>query len=203
MPTAHPRVCGENPPGRGRGCRGRGSSPRVRGKLLEGRGDLGRHGLIPACAGKTGRGRRCRGCPGAHPRVCGENSAADSFVRLTTGSSPRVRGKLREEGLGADDRGLIPTCAGKTPGCGGAVVEGWAHPRVCGENAGVWGRRCGGLGSSPRVRGKQHVIPSLVAAGRLIPACAGKTVVPFLGLVSSAAHPRVCGENQHPRVKGD
>ena len=180
-----------------------GSSPRVRGKPRPASSPQSASRLIPARAGKTRQGAGEGAGVGAHPRVCGENSAADSFVRLTTGSSPRVRGKLREEGLGADDRGLIPTCAGKTPGCGGAVVEGWAHPRVCGENAGVWGRRCGGLGSSPRVRGKQHVIPSLVAAGRLIPACAGKTVVPFLGLVSSAAHPRVCGENQHPRVKGD
>ena len=132
---AHPRVCGENSSKDAGIWVATGSSPRVRGK--QGPQDLGAQPfvLIPACAGKTGRGRRCRGCPGAHPRVCGENSAADSFVRLTTGSSPRVRGKLREEGLGADDRGLIPACAGKTPGCGGAVVEGWAHPRVCGENS--------------------------------------------------------------------
>ena len=152
--------------------------------------------------------------PEAHPRVCGENGIEGGDAGKADGSSPRVRGKLGAEWPGFAISRLIPACAGKTQGSAGVDGGDGAHPRVCGENsskdAGIWVA----TGSSPRVRGKQHVIPSLVAAGRLIPACAGKTVVPFLGLVSSAAHPRVCGENDgfdighgsgsgsSPRVRG-
>ena len=54
-PPAHPRVCGENEAFEGLAAQGLGSSPRVRGKphgpVLSGQ----ERGLIPACAGKTGR----------------------------------------------------------------------------------------------------------------------------------------------------
>ena len=89
-----------------------------------------------------------------------------------------------------------------------------AHPRVCGEN---------GLrvcfyhrvrGSSPRVRGKPQQNTRPNRPTRLIPACAGKTQATHLRGLSSAAHPRVCGENifilansgshsgSSPRVRG-
>ena len=52
-PRAHPRVCGENYVQMHRLNNGKGSSPRVRGKLnRETYGDI-ILGLIPACAGKT------------------------------------------------------------------------------------------------------------------------------------------------------
>ena len=50
---AHPRVCGENCRGGSRTARSLGSSPRVRGKLIDGISGLVDSGLIPACAGKT------------------------------------------------------------------------------------------------------------------------------------------------------
>ena len=54
----HPRVCGEHSIVRSR-CRLRaGSSPRVRGTLGDHLEGLGRGGIIPACAGNTGTGRR-------------------------------------------------------------------------------------------------------------------------------------------------
>ena len=50
---AHPRVCGENLSRKSPGLSGKGSSPRVRGKLKRVKiGDV-TAGLIPACAGKT------------------------------------------------------------------------------------------------------------------------------------------------------
>ena len=51
---------------------------------------------------------------GAHPRVCGENSALDSDVTKDFGSSPRVRGKLPDGQITELGGGLIPACAGKT-----------------------------------------------------------------------------------------
>ena len=90
---AHPRVCGEN----NRLClhsnRIRGSSPRVRGKLQHRRRPPRNLGLIPACAGKTGKWLPLLRLRWAHPRVCGENSWGIRPLKRRLGSSPRVRGK--------------------------------------------------------------------------------------------------------------
>ena len=111
---AHPRACGENGDGvddpRGAG----GSSPRVRGKRARPLFVALATGLIPARAGKTGRGRWSRSPRTAHPRACGENSVDHSRTRASKGSSPRVRGKPREEDPRRPRRGLIPARAGKT-----------------------------------------------------------------------------------------
>ena len=53
LSPAHPRVCGENPLGGADISTMRGSSPRVRGKLLSRRDAISPARLIPACAGKT------------------------------------------------------------------------------------------------------------------------------------------------------
>ena len=50
---AHPRVCGENAQIIGGAVTALGSSPRVRGKLLNLETVTDESGLIPACAGKT------------------------------------------------------------------------------------------------------------------------------------------------------
>ena len=96
-----------------------------------------------------------------------------------TGSSPRVRGKLRVNRHHAGRRGLIPACAGKTSGFTHITCSGWAHPRVCGENF-----ICGDM---------------YTVADWLIPACAGKTSTVGLHRRGAWAHPRVCGENSAPR----
>ena len=71
-----------------------------------------------------------------------------------------------------------------------------------------------GLGSSPRVRGKQSRQGTQPGRCGLIPACAGKTLWPLTRVVWARAHPRVCGENDtitarkmhqdgsSPRVRG-
>ena len=51
----HPRVCGEHPTRRRTGPTAPGSSPRVRGTPLEGLKPFLGAGIIPACAGNTGR----------------------------------------------------------------------------------------------------------------------------------------------------
>ena len=211
---AHPRVCGENAYSRATRSASSGSSPRVRGKLVQQGQILVRHGLIPACAGKTLRllGRR-RG-PGAHPRVCGENCTQPSPPWPLMGSSPRVRGK--QEGAGGEPCrvGLIPACAGKTGSPASLTSGGRAHPRVCGENEGALRSVLARWGSSPRVRGKLTPITIVAIPTRLIPACAGKTVRDRSRAAADRAHPRVCGENalvvwenvegagSSPRVRG-
>ena len=72
---------------------------------------------------------------------------------------------------------LIPACAGKTDDVAVAYEAGPAHPRVCGENP---QREYGAArvpGSSPRVRGKRVLLVTISSSDRLIPACAGKTMV--------------------------
>ena len=172
---AHPRVCGENArPGTQERFR-QGSSPRVRGKLTDAGQEAGDCGLIPACAGKTVVARSKSSGRGAHPRVCGENSATTFEGAWGNGSSPRVRGKpLCFESEGVETR-LIPACAGKTRSALAALVGSWAHPRVCGENQTTSVKVSARIGSSPRVRGKHRAPRGGARLFGLIPACAGKT----------------------------
>ena len=173
---AHPRVCGENTSREYATACQLGSSPRVRGKPDDA-GALPRApGLIPACAGKTqGRPTPGRSRP-AHPRVCGENLSGVGGRVHASGSSPRVRGKLWTHVLAPCSVRLIPACAGKTRPRARRLRRTQAHPRVCGENALRSTNLPGVPGSSPRVRGKRHQRPRGQRSGRLIPACAGKTL---------------------------
>ena len=111
---AHPRVCGENTPRPELIKAVKGSSPRVRGKLLVANGSIGRARLIPACAGKTPRSRLLSHGMPAHPRVCGENNMRRCAKPASMGSSPRVRGKRPGNYSDKLDQRLIPACAGKT-----------------------------------------------------------------------------------------
>ena len=151
---------------------------------------------------------------GAHPRVCGENKRPRRYEREPVGSSPRVRGKRRQVFESTRRRGLIPACAGKTPSQRQPPSKAWAHPRVCGENAGLSDVRLTVNGSSPRVRGKPRTSRRRPRGMGLIPACAGKTQQIKDEIGGARAHPRVCGENpplhvacrggggSSPRVRG-
>ena len=211
---AHPRVCGENVVPRALAGVTAGSSPRVRGKqALPVRARLAT-GLIPACAGKTWRGRRFPWGSRAHPRVCGENADGAITALSIGGSSPRVRGKRRTRLSLAWKVRLIPACAGKTLSVRTRSRKVTAHPRVCGENSPAGAAGVGAGGSSPRVRGKQLSLELEEVERWLIPACAGKTALRSATVLPASAHPRVCGENypllrpfmkaagSSPRVRG-
>ena len=88
----HPRVCGEHlNPDRWLSYR-KGSSPRMRGTLGEGRRGIAEGRIIPAYAGNTPRFPIGRGAMWDHPRVCGEHGRFLLDLRLLQGSSPRMRG---------------------------------------------------------------------------------------------------------------
>ena len=191
-----------------------GSSPRVRGKRFHAHDDYPASRLIPACAGKTGRGRSFVHPLRAHPRVCGENITISLRASIHRGSSPRVRGKPALDPHQAGAGRLIPACAGKTEQVVFCRIRPGAHPRVCGENAPPRSSSARASGSSPRVRGKRRRRPPCRTRVRLIPACAGKTGRTRARKRGSRAHPRVCGENSlrdqartpvsgsSPRVRG-
>ena len=192
---AHPRVCGENARRNLDAQRPAGSSPRVRGKHEIRTATLLTKRLIPACAGKTERSKTRLTQDGAHPRVCGENTMSVFDEARELGSSPRVRGKRVSKGVHGHLDGLIPACAGKTVRHALKLMQHPAHPRVCGENVKSAYEWVKNLGSSPRVRGKLTRVLRHCGAGRLIPACAGKTRPSRRATRPTGAHPRVCGEN--------
>ena len=177
--VAHPRSRGENhlicatlrPP--------HGSSPLARGKLLSRSVDERRERLIPARAGKTGRGRGLRRTQRAHPRSRGENVGCLAHPLCCGGSSPLARGKqIAPSSLQVRER-LIPARAGKTHG---SSVTSVRRP-----------------GSSPLARGKQPRGSSRRGRRGLIPARAGKTVTHRYPLPTARAHPRSRGENNSAR----
>ena len=200
IPWAHPRVCGENTSSASVIWSQRGSSPRVRGKPDPLRPPRHRRGLIPACAGKTGIVGQLEVDDGAHPRVCGENTARPSRLWPGWGSSPRVRGKPCVSFSGRQGAGLIPACAGKTRAIPSARSHVGAHPRACGENAGRLANTAPHAGSSPRVRGKRWAWDRFDRTLWLIPARAGKTVHAGSRAPAPRAHPRACGENDTSSV---
>ena len=152
---AHPRSRGENltvgahswPP-----C---GSSPLTRGKPSPCRRGGLRPRLIPAHAGKTPRGARCRLC--------------------ARGSSPLTRGKRLKAKDVAGPGGLIPAHAGKTAGPSATSHPIPAHPRSRGENVNTITAARAIEGSSPLTRGKHRRRRQGRRDQRLIPAHAGKT----------------------------
>ena len=69
-----------------------GSSPHVRGALSEPTINQDDAGIIPACAGSTGRTWLSDGRRRDHPRMCGEHMPFRLLALLEPGSSPHVRG---------------------------------------------------------------------------------------------------------------
>ena len=170
-----------------------GSSPRVRGRLDLPPVDQLSPRLIPACAGQTSRGSPPILSSRAHPRVCGADPTLRQMASMSTGSSPRVRGR---QGFRWGDQcraGLIPACAGQT--ARRRAFPGWcrAHPRVCGADKPGCKAGQSPSGSSPRVRGRRCRQLVLADRGGLIPACAGQTDVTYQKGDLIGAHPRVCG----------
>ena len=175
----------------------RGSSPRMRGKLLIRRLDPGLDRLIPAHAGKTSSRAWLRAWCRAHPRACGENLREDKRRGPAPGSSPRMRGKRCISFSLSSGWGLIPAHAGKTRASPATSRQPTAHPRACGENI-VFKNAFAALnGSSPRMRGKRRRRPRCARRSGLIPAHAGKTRQPCYQQSNHPAHPRACGENLH------
>ena len=171
----HPRACGANSIW-GRGppvtC---GSSPRMRGKLERVGLLVPLHRIIPAHAGQTAPARYDTALRPDHPRACGANDHDNDVAALDGGSSPRMRGKPVSLAVSSMPMRIIPAHAGQTRVPYTGEVATPDHPRACGANLG------GGIvdtavhGSSPRMRGKRHIVMTVGYILRIIPAHAGQT----------------------------
>ena len=193
--AAHPRSRGENVIDELHEINTKGSSPLTRGKHPADIEAMYRTGLIPAHAGKTGSSV-CYGCTTpAHPRSRGENGAKSRYSASGRGSSPLTRGK-RHHAHEVRQRGrLIPAHAGKTQEFNQAILDLGAHPRSRGENWKLTWRQPPRRGSSPLTRGKLAGTAIHEERVGLIPAHAGKTMLPIRRSLPIAAHPRSRGEN--------
>ena len=132
----HPRMCGEHDPPIRVGARRKGSSPHVRGALTVVFDNDGDVGIIPACAGSTGRNGvnpiRLRD----HPRMCGEHMERAGESPFDVGSSPHVRGARVICCIRFAITGIIPACAGSTYRNSHPSRQYRDHPRMCGEHCG-------------------------------------------------------------------
>ena len=88
----HPRVCGEHTALMMTTTGRAGSSPRMRGTRGLAVYPIRPGRIIPAYAGNTMRSRTAWPTIRDHPRVCGEHFDEHLAVRITKGSSPRMRG---------------------------------------------------------------------------------------------------------------
>ena len=96
---------------------------------------------------------------------------------------------------------IIPACAGQTPEHAPRAFRDPDHPRLCGANHAHVAGALRSLGSSPLVRGKPRMRCARLAGRRIIPACAGQTIL-FDEFESSLPdHPRLCGANCVERVR--
>ena len=110
----HPRMCGEHERHVHRAAGLQGSSPHVRGAPNGMRRNVIGCGIIPACAGSTGRCFLLSRLTRDHPRMCGEHVMDASRSCRSAGSSPHVRGAHFGDEPRVVLRGIIPACAGST-----------------------------------------------------------------------------------------
>ena len=131
----HPRGCGEKYNPRWAANVYVGSSPRVRGKGRPWSRPPRSGGIIPAGAGKRAQSLATIFVPGDHPRGCGEKRRQFRVLNRGKGSSPRVRGKVKQGFRPAPQPGIIPAGAGKRIQIEEMADDSGDHPRGCGEKA--------------------------------------------------------------------
>ena len=116
------------------------------------------YGIIPAYAGTT-----CPCTPSSiprwdHPRLCGDHVLSLTWFGSQLGSSPPMRGPLRNYSDGNIRCGIIPAYAGTTIFIVTYRYLIRDHPRLCGDHL---LQRLGHplqLGSSPPMRGPRYIV---------------------------------------------
>ena len=75
-----------------------------------------------------------------------------------------------------------------------ATTQPKDHPRVCGEKDYITGLIVAGVGSPPRMRGKERICRNGVVHFGITPAYAGKSLNWMHPTLQRKDHPRLCGE---------
>ncbi len=193
--TDHPRLRGENVTQDVFTSSDLGPPPPARGEpetvVLEDGVDR----TTPACAGRTRRRLSGRGGRSDHPRLRGENPSARPSAGPAAGPPPPARGERSWCGVLPEDRRTTPACAGRTRAKQAARAERKDHPRLRGENNGVFIEDYINDGPPPPARGEQRALRPRVVHERTTPACAGRTGICLLLHGAVSDHPRLRGEN--------
>ena len=151
----HLRVCGADAALARAYLTPRGSSPRVRSRLVSAYNDHPETGIISACAEQTANPPVCAELFRDHLRVCGADIRILLFLKLELGSSPRVRSRRWCRVRGRATGGIISACAEQTHS------SHEPNPRM--------------TGSSPRVRSRPVQAGVLGKERGIISACAEQT----------------------------
>ena len=131
--SVHPRRCGEQSSMPRRQPKRRGSSPQVRGTVLEYEYHLVSVRFIPAGAGNSSARSTARESRAVHPRRCGEQREINASAVGANGSSPQVRGTARTRRLETFPIRFIPAGAGNSATVVNNPSSVTVHPRRCGE----------------------------------------------------------------------
>ena len=110
-----------------------GSSPRMRGAVLEHFHGCLCERIIPAHAGSSDVYDCVLSDIVDHPRACGEQGSFVLTTPATAGSSPRMRGAGRFTWSVAWSARIIPAHAGSSRLLGHLYHAFKDHPRACGE----------------------------------------------------------------------
>ena len=191
----YPRVGGGNPDNRVIRPRGKGLSPRGRGKRVV---DIAQHigaRSIPAWAGETSASKSRSKAKPVYPRVGGGNQKRAPQNLSGSGLSPRGRGKRQASAFSTPTRRSIPAWAGETDPTPHIIPFGAVYPRVGGGNMNSRSSVICSSGLSPRGRGKHTSPPSASPLSRSIPAWAGETYPAQPFAPTPTVYPRVGGGN--------
>ena len=171
-----------------------GSSPRARGTRGGEAGLEIRERFIPAGAGNAFIRSPRRPSVAVHPRGRGERVAACGMNCPSSGSSPRARGTLNDQGDGTSQHRFIPAGAGNAGMWPWWVVIRAVHPRGRGERTMSASGLAVSIGSSPRARGTLSRRAGCSSADRFIPAGAGNATRARRRAITATVHPRGRGE---------
>ena len=170
-----------------------GSSPHARGPLPFFFQFRRGPGIIPACAGSTGGQDGEKQRYRDHPRMRGVHSLVYRLAYSSIGSSPHARGPPHKGVRVIAFKGIIPACAGSTRPMTRSSRRGQDHPRMRGVHLRPRPTWSCWPGSSPHARGPRSWQPAPWLRHRIIPACAGSTMV---------TEPMVMYGRDHPRMRG-
>ena len=177
-----------------------GSSPHMRGIPVHLFPKLIDMGIIPAHAGHTRITDWHEQKNWDHPRTCGAYEETSALAFSSLGSSPHMRGILRNNANARSRLGIIPAHAGHTTMRPKRLMKPGDHPRTCGAYAITMYDRLPKSGSSPHMRGILHVRLHKIAAGGIIPAHAGHTASEPIIIGADRDHPRTCGAYRRRRT---
>jgi len=166
----------------------------VRGTVYAGRQICRVQRFIPARAGNSGLTADQWEWLSVHPRSCGEQATRAHHKVSKSGSSPLVRGTVPLAIYPPSFCRFIPARAGNRYRSYSIACYSSVHPRSCGEQSVNSSRRNFNIGSSPLVRGTGCHVSGTEQFRRFIPARAGNRCVILPTTISTAVHPRSCGE---------